>query len=214
MLRTLFAMSVHAASSLEGAEITIPLLQNDSDADGQLNASSIRFAATPQNGLLVLRGQSVVYTPNDGFIGRDTFSYTVEDSIGQRSNVATVSVDVEGAWQNPSVPMDVDGDGRVIPRDVLALVLDINNYGSRWLQGRERSASEFYLDVSGDGHLSPVDVLGVVRYLNSASGEPPAETRLEVREHATGSRFSFTDEFFRAFGQATDDEENAVSLVA
>ena len=124
-------------------------------------------------------------------------SNTVDDSAGQRSNVASVSVEIRNGrpWQNPAERKDVDGDGFISPRDVLALVLELNSVGAHDLRDRNRQPNSPYFDVSGDNFISPVDVLIVVTHLNHiASGEPPVE-------------HSSTDDFFAALAlsQAEDD---------
>lgn len=185
------------AEGLTGQEIVVDVLQNDSDADGALKQDSIRIERVPNNGQVFVRGNTIVYQSNQGFVGRDSFAYTVEDTAGQRSNVGSVSVEVrhDKPWQNPAIREDVDGDGFVSPRDVLALVQEINSAGSQDLRSRTRPSGDPYFDVSGDGYLSPVDVLFVVTHINNGgSGEPP-------------SRLKGTDDFFAALAWE-DDEEN------
>ena len=185
-----------------GDDIAISVLQNDSDHEGELDVGSIRLVSMPQHGLVTVQGQQIVYQSDVEFVGRDSFSYTVSDLAGQSSNVATVSVDVGSAWQNWLEPRDVDGDGFIAPRDVLALVLDLNTLGSRYLQDTPRGPSDLHLDVSGDGYVSPIDVLRVVLYLNNIpAGEPP-------------ERIATTDEFFLAFAAASDDDEAALVSVS
>jgi hypothetical protein len=69
------------------------VLGNDSDVDGDpLTAEQLTGAA---NGNAVLNGDgSLVYTPNAGFSGSDSFTYQVRDSAGAVSNVATVAITV------------------------------------------------------------------------------------------------------------------------
>lgn len=56
----------------------------------------------------------VTYTPAASFAGEDTFTYTVRDTAGRVSNIATVTVDVV-----PSIPLPVDDDYYVDEDDVL-----------------------------------------------------------------------------------------------
>ena len=186
------------ATGLTGEDIEIDVLENDSDADGELNPNSIRIVSLPQNGQVSVLGNSIVYKSTEGFSGRDSFSYSVEDQAGQRSNVASVSVEVKSdkPWQNPTTSADVDGDGFVAPRDVLILVIEINNVGAHSLLGRERQPNSPYLDVSGDNFLSPKDVLIIVTLLNSrASSEPPLPATV-----------SGTDAFFSILALDDDDD--------
>ena len=185
------------ASGLPGTEITIAVLQNDSDPEGVLDSNSIQLTELPQYGSAFVRNGLIVYQSHDGYRGGDQFSYTVADDSGLRSNRATVSIQVGSAWQNAVEPRDVDGDGVVIPRDVLTVVLSLNQLGSRYIQAQPRSTGDPYLDVSGDGYVSPIDVLHIVQFLNAtASGEPPA-------------RVLATDAFFFSFGLAMNNDKLA-----
>lgn len=72
---------------------TIDVLVNDTDAQG--TAFSIYTIQSVQDGSQVtsLNGK-IEFTPADGFIGTTTFQYTVKDTDGNQSNLATVTVDV------------------------------------------------------------------------------------------------------------------------
>ncbi len=81
------------------------LLANDTDIDGDpLTISSV---GQPSNGTVVLNGDgSITYTPNPGFSGTDSFSYTTSDGNGGTST-GTVSLNV-AANEPPSQPVDAD----------------------------------------------------------------------------------------------------------
>ena len=77
----------------------IAVLANDYDPDGTLNLSSVAIVTSPGFGTATplttgrrRRIGRVVYWPNAGFHGVDTFTYTVADNNGNISNVATVTV--------------------------------------------------------------------------------------------------------------------------
>lgn len=76
---------------------TIPVLTNDSDADG--DTLTILSIGTPSSGTAVqiasggTAGSAISYTPNPGFVGTDAFVYTVEDGNGG-SDTALVTVTV------------------------------------------------------------------------------------------------------------------------
>ena len=65
------------------------LLSNDADALGRLQITDL---STPTNGTLVDNGGTLTYTPNAGFEGTDSFTYTVSD--GEFTDTATVTIDV------------------------------------------------------------------------------------------------------------------------
>ncbi|MEL6828599.1 MAG: Ig-like domain-containing protein, partial [Pseudomonadota bacterium] len=80
------------------------LLGNDSDPDG--DPLSISAVSQPANGTLVDNGDGTYsYTPNAGFAGPDSFTYTVTD--GAESDTATVNVTVTApSNQSPSATDD------------------------------------------------------------------------------------------------------------
>ena len=108
----------------------LDVLGNDTDADG-FNAASVAIVAAPANGTAVpnLADGTVTYTPNGNFNGTDTFTYTVEDSTGILSNVATVTVTVT---PDPDAPVAVDDSAKTpqntpVTIDVLANDTDADN---------------------------------------------------------------------------------------
>jgi VCBS repeat-containing protein len=74
--------------------ITLDVLNNDSDADGDpLSIDS--FAPTSANGgTITLDGDNFIYAPADGFTGSDTFTYKISDGNGGIST-ATITITVE-----------------------------------------------------------------------------------------------------------------------
>lgn len=77
--------------------VTIDVLNNDTDADGDvLTLDSIE--SDPANGSVSISGDSVIYTPNTGFSGTDSFEYNVTDTQGA-TDTATVTVAVEEATE-------------------------------------------------------------------------------------------------------------------
>ena len=90
-----------------GSSVTIPVLANDSDVDG--DALSVVAAGTPAGGSVSYAATSVTYTADAGFSGSDSFAYTVGDGKGGYST-AHVSVTVDSSNTQPTV-MIVDPDG-------------------------------------------------------------------------------------------------------
>ncbi len=79
------------ASTFIDIPITIGVLQNDSDPDG--NPFNITEFTQPSNGTVTQDGDNFVYTPNAGYTGSDSFTYTICDDQGSCST-ATVTVQV------------------------------------------------------------------------------------------------------------------------
>ncbi|MBW4553068.1 MAG: cadherin-like domain-containing protein, partial [Aphanocapsa sp. GSE-SYN-MK-11-07L] len=86
------------ATTVQGTAVLIPVLANDSDADGSLNPASIEIATAASHGTVspTAAGQ-LHYLPHPGFVGTDSFTYQVQDDSGNLSNLATVSVTVSNA---------------------------------------------------------------------------------------------------------------------
>jgi len=80
----------------------IDVLANDTDVDG--DALTVTGVTNGTNGAVTNNGSSVTYTPNPGFVGQDSFTYTVNDRADGSglSDTATVTVDVFNV-NNPPV---------------------------------------------------------------------------------------------------------------
>jgi hypothetical protein len=78
----------------EGTAVTIDVLANDSDVDG--DSLTVTSVTPGTNGQRDDRRDDVTYTPNPGFTGTDSFTYTVSDGQGG-SDTATVTVNVEAS---------------------------------------------------------------------------------------------------------------------
>jgi hypothetical protein len=64
---------------LEDTRVTIPVLLNDSDVDGDtLTITSV----SPTNGTASISGTNVVFTPATNFVGTATIGYTINDGNG------------------------------------------------------------------------------------------------------------------------------------
>ncbi|WP_347330753.1 tandem-95 repeat protein, partial [Marinimicrobium locisalis] len=91
------------ATTEEDVPVTINLLSNDNDVDGTLDPASLALSS-PSNGSLSLNGDgTVTYTPDEHFNGADSFTYTVNDDVGEPSNAATVSVTVTPVNDAPTI---------------------------------------------------------------------------------------------------------------
>jgi len=80
-----------SASVTEGGSVTINVLSNDSDPNGDAFYLSRVWSAT--HGRASRSGNSAVYRPNAGYTGSDSFSYTINDGNG-RTSTASVSISV------------------------------------------------------------------------------------------------------------------------
>jgi len=79
----------------EGAPVTLDVLANDTTPQGTLNPASVVVTVQPADGTAAAQADgTIIYTPAADFVGSDSFQYTVDDSFGDPSNAATVSLTV------------------------------------------------------------------------------------------------------------------------
>ena len=92
-----------AASTVEDTLVTINVLGNDSDVDG--DALSVTTASATNGSVAIGAGGSLTYTPNANFAGTDTISYTISDGAGGTAS-ASVSVIVAAVNDAPVAVAD------------------------------------------------------------------------------------------------------------
>jgi hypothetical protein len=108
----------------EGTTKDKNILANDSDPDG--DSLTVTSVANPPKGSATNNGDgTVTYTPDPGFVGTDSFLYTVSDSKGG-SDSATITVqvrEVAGTTNNPPNAADDSATtikGKAVTTSVLA----------------------------------------------------------------------------------------------
>lgn len=79
------------ATTSAGTAVTINVLANDSDPDG--DPLTITAVSNVSNGTAVISGSSVIFTPAAGFTGTGSFTYTISDGRGGTASAsATITV--------------------------------------------------------------------------------------------------------------------------
>jgi len=91
-----------SATTPQDVAVTIDVIANDSDPDG--DTLTVVNVTLPLNGSTSISNNKVVYTPNTGFSGSDSFQYTISDGNGGQDS-ATVSVTVNGNPTQNTVPV-------------------------------------------------------------------------------------------------------------
>ncbi len=89
-------------TTTENTAVTISVLDNDNDVDG--NLLSVSISTVPVNGVATSNGSQVSYQPNSGFTGVDNFNYRVDDG-NEATALATVTVTVTDS------PVEIQGGG-------------------------------------------------------------------------------------------------------
>ncbi len=78
--------------TIESRPVALAVLTNDSDPDGDV-ISIESIASQPANGMAVIDGDTIVYSPAAGFTGTDRFGYVIVDTEGARA-IGSVQVGV------------------------------------------------------------------------------------------------------------------------
>ena len=138
-----------------------PVLSNDTDADGDELIVTAVGAATNGEATLSEDG-TVTYTPNAGFSGEDSFTYTVSD--GEAETTGTVAVTVNNVNEAPVAVDDTITTDEDVAIDVPVLTNDTD------ADGDELSVTAVGTATNGEATLSED---GTVTYTPNAgfSGE-------------------------------------------
>ncbi|XWN30994.1 MAG: Ig-like domain-containing protein [Devosia sp.] len=108
------------AGVVSGAAVEVDVLANDQDADG--DGIEVTGFTDGANGTVRLSGNgNLVYEPNSGFVGSDTFDYTVADTSGATDS-ARVTVTVRAP---PDDKTDVDTLYRLDGRYTIKSAADV-----------------------------------------------------------------------------------------
>ncbi|HOI86619.1 MAG TPA: HYR domain-containing protein, partial [Lentimicrobium sp.] len=77
--------------------VSVPVLENDTDCDNNIDPSTVTVITNPGHGFTMVDTQNgnILYTPEAGFHGTDTFIYRVCDVTGL-CDEATVTITIEG----------------------------------------------------------------------------------------------------------------------
>ncbi|MFC6673213.1 Ig-like domain-containing protein [Marinobacterium aestuariivivens] len=169
-----------SASTDAGVAVSIPVLANDTDADG--DSLNIETVGASSDGSVVASGGELVYTPAAGFSGTTSFTYTVTDGLAE-SAPATVTVTVHAVngapvaaddsasvGLNSSVVIDVlandsdpDGDSLTIASVTGANKGSLTHDGSQvtYSSGNRRGGDSFtytVIDSNGGSATATVSV--------------------------------------------------------
>ena len=113
------------------------------------------------------------------------------NSLGVAANYATLrelmvdaAMKVQKPWHNRTKPVDVTGDGLVVPLDALFIINSLTSDGPRELPPPTTATfvAPFY-DTDGDNFIAPIDALLVINHLNSVGaggGESPVALSVDL----------------------------------
>ncbi len=141
------------AATSNGSAVTIDVLGNDSDADGDI--MYIDNVTQPQNGSATIAAGQVVFTPNPGFTGSDSFNYSISDGNGHNAT-ATVNIDVVTAGTGTATgsnmpPVAQDDQVAMVGESISINVLENDTDPDGDV------LSIVYTDQPGNGHVSIIN---------------------------------------------------------
>ena len=88
----------------EGSTTNLDLSANDSDPDDGIDLASIVIISGPTNGSIVVNANGTVdYTHDGSETVSDSFTYTINDNLGNVSNIGTVTITVNPVNDAPVV---------------------------------------------------------------------------------------------------------------
>ena len=108
-------------STQEDTPITLDVLSNDSDPDG--DTLTVQSITQPIHGSVVNNGLNVVYSPELDFNGLDSFTYTLSDGDGGTAT-ATVTMTVTPINDPPGAVDDAQSTSEDMPVVIHALLND------------------------------------------------------------------------------------------
>jgi hypothetical protein len=120
-----------SVATSEDTPVVIYVLSNDTDADGTIDPATVSIIGGPSHGSGDVNPASgaVTYSPDAGYNGSDSFTYTVNDDDGATSNVATVTVRVTDVNGAPVAVDDSANTNENTPVDVAVLSNDFDPDG-------------------------------------------------------------------------------------
>ena len=201
----------------ENEEVEIDALANDSDPDGE--SVEVKEFSQGENGEVVLNENGTfTYTPDEGFVGEDSFEYTIADADGA-THSATVYVKVEEA--DSGVVVD-EAQGDEDTRIKLAITLETDLYegviidnipeGAELNRGQIQEDGSVYVKASQlsklkitPPHNSDVDFdLEVTPVMSGQAVESATQTlRVTIDPVVDGARVYFNT-IVAPVGQITD----------
>ncbi len=156
------------ATTPENVAATIPVLANDSDADG--DSLTVGSVGTPAHGNAVVSAPgTITYTPVKNYCGPDSFAYTVADG---RGGIATGMISVTVTESNHT-PEAVD-DARQVSEDMAVIIAVLAN------------------DTDEDGDPLTVTSVGAAAHGSAAAGANGTVVYTPAANYHGADSFTYT----------------------
>ena len=170
------------------SEAVIDVLSNDCITEGDIDLASIDIITLAQNGNTTVNNAigEISYTPVTGFSGTDSFVYTVNNTNGDTSNEATVSITIT----DPTIAPQAQNDNVTVSEGSTVVINILANDST---QGIPEPESVDIVILSQNGSTSVNDANGAVTYTPAAG-------------------FSGTDSFVYTVANVNGDTSNQATV--
>jgi uncharacterized repeat protein (TIGR01451 family) len=153
-----------SATTPEGTAVTIDVLSNDSDADG--DTLTVASATQGAHGSVINNGDDITYTPDSGFSGTDTFTYTVSDGNGG-TDTAAVTVTVTKTLTRINAQIDTGPTAAIYIWDDTADSWAIDEDTQKPVDGTNHVTSDTITVAGGHYYYVWVEATGVAYYVKN-----------------------------------------------
>jgi glucose/arabinose dehydrogenase len=157
-------------------------LGNDVDADNDLDVTTLLIESPPETGIAMVDAENgrITYTSNRSSVSTDTLTYTIKDSRGEKSNPATITINVDTSTRLPNNTFNLPES---IPAGAFKLENAVPDIGFSQPVNMAFPPGE-------TDRLFVVEKTGRIQVINDFSSEAPTSSVfLDIR-----SRLSFTAE--------------------
>ena len=183
-----------SATVTEGQTVVIPVLANDTDADGDA-LTIISTSADPGAVITINANQTISYSPNPGTCGADTFSYTISDGRGGISSASvTVTVTCVTGQVVHSTVTDFAQSCAVQTSSIVSRVADgevrLSGIQGDEYTGTTLDASKWIAGTWSGGGYTPSLTGGILSLSNSTGAYVRSVSALPVTTVESSVRFS------------------------
>jgi uncharacterized repeat protein (TIGR01451 family) len=148
----------------ENTPVTIDVLNNDSDPDG--DTLTVASVTQGTHGSVINNGNDVTYTPGSGFSGTDSFGYTVSDGHGG-TDTATVTVTVVKTLTRINVQIDTGPTASIFIWDDTADSWAVDEDTQKPVNGTNHVTSDIITVAGGHYYTVWVEAADVIYYVKN-----------------------------------------------
>jgi VCBS repeat-containing protein len=152
------------ATTSENTAVTIDVLNNDSDANG--DALTVGSVTQGTHGSVINNGDDVTYTPDSGFSGTDNFTYTVSDGNGG-TDTATVTITVSKTLTRINAQIDTGPTAAIYMWDDTTDSWAIDEVTQKPVDGTNHVTSDTITVAGGHYYYVWVQATGVTYYVKN-----------------------------------------------